>query len=470
MHIYITRAAYLISSIFLLSAHDTLYSMAKTRTRERVETTCFSTQSINYLQTLQLKPEHIAIRNNFLHTSMKSFIHKAALWNLEKVATSNSYNTLLSTQFNITIKYLAPIVADLSNNGQHQQAVTLFHGLEGIYDFCKGACKEIVATGWEELKSAPVSFVANVTLNVAFNTLTSLITIPCKTAMLISNVYNQSGEIHTQGRALFDNITKGNYEDAGAYAARCGMTAFQFKNVFRCFKNFSALVKSKAYRRGIKQSVRYCFTLKKPLYHRITGKPLVNTTKALVYTCPDHNKLVLGNATSHTVEIPGLEPLLLPEKDAVSLSTYLNKKFKGLAVVCPKTLRNHIFGPETKCVNGTLIRHSGWHLDIEGKIEQSKLLNVSVIKQDPKSGLYQIEWCLGGKPKESTMYPKNWDASKATNAIIEAFNDPTKQSFLQDNGNWKIKGKTKDNLLIDLIVQDKTNIVKSVYPAKENIS
>ena len=455
----LTKLLTLIAIIFSLSYQN---SYGQTKLKDDAGLKGFNNITISYFNSIGLKTENLLINDKLMNNKMTSLMNNIGTWQdvSKNIINQNSLCGLLNAQLNISVKNLAPVIADLANNNQIQESRSLFSALKNTFYFTKGACKAIASDFVSTIKQAPITglFIYGIKfVNVPVQVGASLI-------MSALNICSQTKKGYKHGNLFLDSIYKGDYEAAGNHAAQLGMSAMSFKGIFKCGFKLYRLVKNKTYRNLFVHSLTNSFSSFKQFSPKL---PEVTKENALNFECFNHQQLVLPGVKAHSIIVPGLKELVLPEKDITKFCDAINKGFKGKGLMTFDVANNHLFFPDIKCWKGQLI-YNGLHAN--NKILESNLLNIQILKENLKNGVKEIGWNLGvGKIKPSTMFPAHWSPQKIAKSAIEAFNNLGKLPELQKSGNILFVGEDKEGIKISIVISSISNKIITIYAHNDNL-
>jgi len=127
----------------------------------------------------------------------------------------------------------------------------------------------------------------------------------------------------------------------------------------------------------------------------------------------------------------------------------------------------HILGMELKWAKeGSLIKFSGFHLDIKQTIEKSGAIQF-INKIVNEHGCYKASLIIDGLeiPKK-TFFPAHWSRQQVIEKIYEAYDNFIKSGMTCDvckNGKYKINGFTKEGIEIEMFF-NKNGQMATAYP------
>lgn len=137
-------------------------------------------------------------------------------------------------------------------------------------------------------------------------------------------------------------------------------------------------------------------------------------------------------------------------------------KFKTIEIT-PQSLK-HIFGIEVKQVykkSGNIRKKiQGFHHNTQNKMSHY-LYNKTI---NNTTGIMQADiHCLNKIKEKSTFFPSSWSRQKVLKNIQQAIANFIEKPFMQENGNWRLLGISKNKITIEIIV-DKTGELVTAYP------
>jgi hypothetical protein len=142
---------------------------------------------------------------------------------------------------------------------------------------------------------------------------------------------------------------------------------------------------------------------------------------------------------------------------------------RGIGDICITMDYTHIWDIAIKSIykKGKVINQyvNGFHHDYRGQLERAGVYVKEVIKRG-KAGAYEAWINIDGKwfEKPKTFFSQSWDSETVVRKIFESLENLIKDPQKQSNGRWLLRGKTKEGLIIETIMDQAGKIITS-YPS-----
>ena len=174
----------------------------------------------------------------------------------------------------------------------------------------------------------------------------------------------------------------------------------------------------------------------------------------------------ISKSTQHARPLNSLEGKELIGIENVSVSGY---------GALPKRIYldkyKHYLQPELRTTSTGKLKPSGWHHDPGKRIESIKRINghkIEIINcEKHASGIYRFDWGVEGvRKKTSTFFPHTWSRETVQQKIVEAYKYARRYHVmptLQPNGNFAVRGFTKERIKVNIIIDQKGMVVTG-YP------
>ena len=129
----------------------------------------------------------------------------------------------------------------------------------------------------------------------------------------------------------------------------------------------------------------------------------------------------------------------------------------------------HILGIEiqtiTKRAGLVTEKLKGFHHDYLNFFENSGVVNLSNKVICSKTGVIKADVCWNGKWfNDKTFFPSTWTQEKVIQKISGSITNIIDTPILQPNGNFLVKGKTYEGLIIESLIDQTTSKVITAYP------
>jgi hypothetical protein len=163
-------------------------------------------------------------------------------------------------------------------------------------------------------------------------------------------------------------------------------------------------------------------------------------------------------------------PLLneLSDNDLIGINDVVVRGYGPLPDTIVLDNYKHYMQPDIRTSAEGTFEPFGWHHDLGGRIERTKMIDGHTIKimskQTDPSGLYRFEWSVdkGLNKKLSTFFPFTWSRQMVQQKIVEAYNYARNHNYApvaQRNNTFALVGFTKEGIEIKIIVNQKGRVI-----------
>lgn len=163
-------------------------------------------------------------------------------------------------------------------------------------------------------------------------------------------------------------------------------------------------------------------------------------------------------------------PLLneLSDNDLIGINDVVVRGYGPLSDTIVLDNYKHYMQPDIRTSAEGTFEPFGWHHDLGGRIERTKMIDGHTIKiiskQTHPSGLYRFEWSVdnGLNKKLSTFFPFTWSRQMVQQKIVEAYNYARNHNYApvaQRNNSFALVGFTREGIEIKIIVNQKGRII-----------